>query len=116
MYARLNIIHPAHIYFKHLRLPVDIFNIQVSEFMFLYTKGMLAELLKTVFSANSRIHSHNTRHRRDPHVVTCLTSFIARTFIHFQPNVLFDLLNNIRTITSAGQFSFKAKKHFIGLY
>ena len=75
--------------------------------MFLCTKSMLAESLKTIFSANSSIH--NARLCRDSHVVTSLTSFIARTFIHCAPKVWIDLPNNIRTITSTGQFSSKVK-------
>ena len=72
---------------------------------------MLDESLKTIFSANSSIHSQNTRHCRAPHVATRQTSFIARTFINCAPNVWLDLLNNIRTIlTSVGQFSSKVKK------
>ena len=82
----------------------DIFGIQISSCMFLYTKGLLAESLKTTFSANSSIHSHNTRHYHDHHVVKNLTCFIIRTLIHCAPKVLLDIHNNIWTVTSLGQF------------
>ena len=109
---------PSTPLFKHLHIPklADIFNIQLSTFMFSYTKGMLTESLSTIFSTNSSIPSHNTRHSRGPHVVTRRTYFIARTFVHCAPKIWLDLPNNIRTIMSIGHFSSKVKKHFISLY
>jgi len=115
MYARLNI--PSTLLLKHLHIPklADILNIQLSKFKFMYSKGMLAETLKIISPANSSIHSHNTRHCWDPHIVTHLTSFTARNFIHCVPQVWLDLPNDIRTILSAGQSSSKRKKHFSSL-
>ena len=84
--------------------------------MFLFTNNIPAELLITIFSVNSSKRSHNTRHCRDPHVVTRLTSFIARTFIHSAPNVWLDLPNNIRTITSIGQFVLRWKNNTSSVY
>ena len=62
---------------------------------------------------NSSIHSHSTRHHRDPHVFTRQTSCIARTFIHRAPKVWLNLPNTIKNITSPSYFSYKVKNHFI---
>ena len=116
--CKANYNEPSTPLFKYLHIPkiADIFNIQLCKFMFLYSTGMLVESLQTIFTTNSNIHSHNTRHCRDPHVVTRQTSCIARTFIHRAPKVWLDLPINIRTITSIDHFSSQVKKHFISLY
>ena len=109
---------PSTPLFKYLQIPklADIFNIQLCKYMFSYTTYGLADSQQPIFMTNSSIHSHNTRHHRDPHVFTRQTSCIARTFIHRAPKVWLNLPNTIANITSPSYFSYKVKNHFISLY
>ena len=109
---------PSTPLFKYLQIPklADIFNIQLCKYMFSYTTYGLADSQQPIFMTNSSIHSHNTRHHRDPHVFTRQTSCIARTFIHRAPKVWLNLPNTIKNITSPSYFSYKVKNHFISLY
>ena len=51
-----------------LQIPklTDLYKIQVSNFMFKYTTGTLPHPLLDLFTSNTAIHIHDTRHRHNP--------------------------------------------------
>ena len=46
-----------------------IFNIQLGNLMYSFSKGQLPKSLLCLFTQNVDVHQHNTRHHKDPPVV-----------------------------------------------
>ena len=49
--------------------------------MFLNKNQHLPSPLQAIFTPNTDIHNHNTRHRNDPHIGTRRTNQLSRSFI-----------------------------------
>ena len=45
---------------------------------------------------NVDFHQHNTRHHKDPHVVSRKSSVASKSFIHAAPKIWFELRANIK--------------------
>jgi len=58
-------------YFKNLHVFTifDIYTLQVAQFMFKVTFNLLPSSLVTYFQINSAVHSYNTRHLQDYHIL-----------------------------------------------
>ena len=114
--ARFNA--PSTPIYKQLGIPKfnDIAKIQMCKLMYSYNIGSIPESMKSLFVRNSSIHSYNTRHSNEPHVVARRTSSISKTFIHQAPKLWLDLPLQMRNINSINYFSSKVKKYYISVY
>ena len=63
----------------------DMYTLQLAKFMFQYSKNQLPKPLMELFTPNSDIHKHNTRHNRDPHFISYNTHKYAQSFLHKAP-------------------------------
>ena len=105
--ARFNA--PSTPIYKQLGIPKfnDIAKIQMCKLMYSYNIGSIPESMKSLFVRNSSIHSYNTRHSNEPHVVARRTSSISKTVIHQAPKLWLDLPLQMRNINSINYFSSK---------
>jgi len=79
---------------------MDTYNIQLCKLMYPYTTGGLLTPLQTIFINNYLVHSHQTRHSRDPPIVARKRSNTARTFIHQDPKVWLALPDDVKNYKS----------------
>ena len=109
---------PSSPIFKCLNIPrvSDIIKIQTCKFMYNYTNSQLPSPLQSIFETNSSVHSHNTRHCRDPHIVHARTKLLSRSFVHNAPRLWIDLPVAIRSARSVHSFKSRLKKHYVSLY
>ena len=53
--------------------------------MYSFSNGQLPQSLQSLqclFTLNVDVHQHNTRHHKDPHVVSRKSSVVSKSFIH----------------------------------
>ena len=76
-----------------------IFNIQLGKLMYSFSNGQ-----------------HNTRHHKDPHVVSRKRSVVSKSFIHAAPKIWFELPANIKACKTTKSFKYKLKSYFVDKY
>ena len=84
--------------------------------MYSYTTGTLLTPLQTIFTNNSLVHSHQTRHSRDTHIVARKTGNATRTFIHQCLKPWLALPDDVKNCKSVKSFSQRVKKWYISTY
>ena len=84
--ARFNA--PSTPIYKQLGIPKfnDIAKIQMCKLMYSYNIGSIPESMKSLFVRNSSIHSYNTRHSNEPHVVARRTLAFLKLLYIKHPN------------------------------
>ncbi len=104
--------------FKELCIPklIDISSLQLGNFMYQYTNGLLPIALDNLFLTNADVHGHNTRQRNDPHVVPRNSSVESRTFVHEGPRYWLSLPQYMRSCRSRACFNRQLKKYIINMY
>ena len=87
-------------YFKklHALTIFDIYTLQVSQFMFKVTFNLLPSSLVTYFHTNSAVHSYNTRHLQDYHILSIRTAKRLKTLRHGGPRIWNSLPSEIKAI------------------
>ena len=92
---------------------MDIYNIQLCKLMYSYTNGTLFTQLQILFTKNnSRVHSHQTSHSREPHIIVRKTSSAARTFIYQCPKASLALPDDVKNYKSVKSFNQRVQKYF----
>ena len=101
--------------YKKLKIPQlkDIHDIELSKFMFLHATNQLPPSLMLCFSLNENIHSHNTRHRNDPHIQARNTNIMTKNFLCKGPEIWLGIPNEIKQCKTRSSFNYKIKKHII---
>ena len=74
----------------------DLYKLEINKFMYSHSINVLPLPLQNVFTQNSNIHTHNTRHRLDPHIQSRNTSKAIHSFIHKAPENWYNLPQNIK--------------------
>ena len=59
----------------------DLYALQLNIFMYKYNKNCHPNALNNIFTSNSDIHSHNTRHCRDQHIAMRRLHSTSKSFI-----------------------------------
>ena len=103
--------------FKKLQIPklTDLYKIQVSNFMFKYTTGTLPHPLLHLFTSNTAIHIHDTRHQHDPvsRASVSRSDLMTRSILYQGPKIWFETPSHIKNSTSFNSFKRKIKQHQI---
>ena len=84
--------------------------------MYSFSNGQLPKLLLCLFTQNVDVHQHNTRHHKDPHVVSRKSSVASKSFIHAAPKIWFELPANIKACKTTKSFKYKLKSYFVDQY
>ena len=84
---------------------MDIYNIQLCKLMYSYTNGTVLTQFQILFTNNSLLHSHQTRHSREPHIIARKTSSAVRTFIYQYPKGWLALPDDVKNYKSVKSFS-----------
>ena len=66
--------------------------------MYSFSKGQLPQSLQCLFTQNADVHQHNTRHHKDPHVVSRTSSVVSKSLVHAAPKIWFELPANIKLV------------------
>ena len=93
-----------------------IFKIQLGKLMYSFSNGQLPKSLLCLFTQNVDVHQHNTRHHKDPHVVSRKSSVVSKSFIHAAPKIWFELPANIKACKTTKSFKYKLKSYFVDQY
>ena len=81
--------------------------------MYSFSNGQLPQTLQCLSTLNADVHQHNTRHHKDPHVVSRTSSVVSKSFIHAAPNIWFELPANIKVCKTTKSFQYKLKSYFV---
>ena len=88
--------------FKKLQIPklTDLYKIQVSNFMFKYITGTLPHPLLDLFTSNTAIHIHDTRHRHDPvsRASVSRSDLMTRSILYQGPKIWSETPSHIKKI------------------
>ena len=97
--------------FKTLHiLPVDsLYQLHISKFMYQFTKKNLPKPLLNLFTQNIDIHSHNTRHKMDPHITQSSTKASSQSLIHKAPNIWHNIPQHIKELHTIKSFARQIK-------
>jgi len=99
------------IYTKLDILPIDeLVKIELCKFMYSYTTNNLPVPLLSLYTPNTNIHSHNTRHNQDAHVTSRRTELIARSFIHTAPDIWLTVPVDIKESRTKNTFKHQITK------
>jgi len=74
----------------------DIYKIELCKFMYGHITRSLPTPLLSIYTPNTDIHTHNTRHSKDVHVTARHTNLISRSFIHTAPDIWLTIPENIK--------------------
>ena len=94
----------------------DIYNTQISTFMYDYSTSNLPIPLAQIFTSNNAIHSHQTRHHNDIHINHRYSETVSRSFICRCPEMWLKLPIDIKYSATHDAFKHKIKQHYIGKY
>ena len=110
--------HPTSSLFKSLAIPRlnDIFNISLGKFMFQNSKNELPPPLQRLFTPNTNVHTHFTRHRNNPHIEHRSSYIISKMFVHKGPKLWFELPTDIKEVNNKKLFTKHLKKLYINDY
>jgi len=89
----------------------DMYTLQLAKFMFQYSKNQLPKPLMELFTPNSDIHKHNTRHNRDPHFISYNTHKYAQSFLHKAPVIWQNIPIQIKDKKTLNSFNINMKKN-----
>ena len=88
-----------------------LYQLEAAKLMFLNKNQHLPSPLQAIFTPNTDIHNHNTRHRNDPHISTRHTNQLLRSFIHNSPNIWYNIPLQIKETRTVGSFCHKMKRY-----
>ena len=74
----------------------DIHQLKVAKYMFAISKGILPSPLMNIITANSDIHTHNTRNKENPHVNTRRTNIASKLVRHNGPFIWNNIQHTIK--------------------
>ena len=94
----------------------DIYNTQISTFMYNYSKSNVPRALLDIFTPNNSIHSHQTRHSSDIHITDRNSETVSRSFISRCPDIWLSLPNDLKQSASSKVFKHKIKRHYVIRY
>ena len=94
----------------------DLYNTQISTFMYNYSKSNVPCALLQIFTPNNTIHSHQTRHSSDIHITHINFETVLRSLICRCPDIWLSLPNDIKQSASSKVFKHKIKRHYIIQY
>ena len=94
----------------------DIYNTQISTFMYTYSKSNVPRALLEIFTPNNSIHSHQARHSSDIHITHRNSETVSRSFISRCPDIWLSLPNDLRQSASSKVFKHKIKRHYVITY
>ena len=63
----------------------DLSTLNLRTVMFLYNTNMLPHPIQRLFTSNTTVHSHSTRHCTDPHIRTHKTCKLSLSLLHKAP-------------------------------
>ena len=88
-----------------------LYQLKAAKLMFINNNQHLPSPLQAIFTPNTDIHNHNTRHRNDPHIGTRRTNQLSRSFIHNAPNIWYYIPLQIKETRTVGSFCHKMKRY-----
>jgi hypothetical protein len=94
----------------------DVYNTQISTFMYDYSKSDLPSPLLQIFTSNNAIHSHQTRHSSDIHVTQRRSETVSRSFICRCPATWLSLPTDIKRSVSHNAFKYQIKRYYMSNY
>ena len=109
--------HASQLY-KLLSIPklCDVFNIELSKFMYSHYNNKLPPPLMSFFTSNRTIHSHFTRHSNDHHIISRTTQIMSKSFICQGPDIWLHLPSGIKLLSNLNTFKNNIKRHFLCQY
>ena len=84
--------------------------------MFQNSKNELPPPLQRLFTPNTNVHTHFTRHRNNPHIEHRSSYIISKMFVHKGPKLWFELPTDIKEVNNKKLFTKKLKKLYINDY
>jgi hypothetical protein len=104
--------------FKQLKLLQlnDLHELKISKLMYCLHKNTLPHPITSIVTYNCDIHSHNTRNRENPHIITRRTNLASKSLRHKGPEVWYTIPNDIKSTKSLTSFTRKLKKSIIDGY
>ena len=108
-----NIMHPLDQFMKILvyyKYP-NYINWKLPNLCFSTKTNIFPHHSQAIFTPNTDIHDHNTRHRNDPHIGTRRTNQLSRSFIHNAPNIWYNIPLQIKETRTVGSFCHKMKRY-----
>jgi len=94
----------------------DVYNAQISTFMYDYSKSNLPSPLLQIFITNNTVHSHQTRHSSDIHITHRRSETVSRSFIYRCPDIWLSLPAAIKHSVSHNAFKYKLKRYYMSNY
>ena len=94
----------------------DIFKLQLTIFMYKYYNLQLPEQLLNIFTRNTDVHTHNTRHNRGPHTISRRSNVMSRSFLCKGPDLWNNLPANLKEATSINAFKRQSKTIYLHHY
>ena len=118
--------------FKHIRTPLrnlyrqfntlklkdlHYFNICCIVQKFIYLPNLLPEAINVIFCRNDQMHDHDTRNKKDLHLVKIETKLYGEKTVSFQRTTFWNnLLKYLKETTSVHFFKARVKKHILDNY
>jgi len=104
--------------FTHCRMLKlsEVYQLQLNLFMFSHQRELLPVPLKSIFTINKEIHTHNTRQHQDPNIIRRKTQAMAKSFICRGPETWGSLPKMIKESTTLKSFKNKLKNKYLQDY
>jgi len=97
--------HTNHLFQKMKILKLnELYDLQVSTFMFKYMNSLIPNPLKTLFVLNKQLHSYNTRNRNNPIVPMHRTELGKKCVAHMGPIIWNKVPDNIKETKTLKSF------------
>ena len=100
--------------YKNLNItPIEtLYNIQLGKLMYQHKNNLLPKPLMLLYTPNTEMHNHNTRHKDDPHINSRRTNQYNQSFLHKAPEIWYNIPEEIKSARTLNSFKSKISKLF----
>ena len=83
----------------------DVYDLNVAKYMYALNNGTLHLKLRNTLINNQDNHSHNTRNRLNPHIMTRRTHIACKSIRYNGPKIWYNIPNEIQNLKSIYSFT-----------
>ena len=93
----------------------NLYKTELCKLMYLNSNKALPKPILSLYTSNTEIHNHNTRHKRDAHITSRRSQLVSRSFIHRSPEIWLQIPGNIKSSKTMNSFKHQIQRYLVNL-
>ena len=93
----------------------NLYKTELCKLMYLNSNKALPKPILSLYTSNTEIHNHNTRHKRDAHITSRRSQLVSRSFIHRSPEIWLHIPGNTKSSKTMNSFKNQIQRYLVNL-